>query len=116
MSASAAEKRGFLTKLGGAGIRKTWRKRWFALDGTLLFYAKAPNVSAAARHGQRSPLPRTPPPGLATIATRLPAAPGRGLARFLGGRWTAAPECSAATQLDRPRRPPWPECSAGPGA
>jgi hypothetical protein len=30
--------KGWLTKLGGQGIKKNWRKRWFVLDHHYIFY------------------------------------------------------------------------------
>lgn len=42
---------GWLTKLGGHGIKKNWRQRWFVLKDFCLYYFKTPDVRlCAARH------------------------------------------------------------------
>jgi hypothetical protein len=33
-----SKKQGYLTKLGGKGIKKNWRQRWFVLDDQNLYY------------------------------------------------------------------------------
>ncbi|KJE94451.1 hypothetical protein, variant [Capsaspora owczarzaki ATCC 30864] len=33
---------GYLSKLGGSGLRKNWRRRWFVLTNCCLFYYKSP--------------------------------------------------------------------------
>lgn len=32
------QKSGWLTKLGGNSLRKTWKRRWFDLRGSYLYY------------------------------------------------------------------------------
>ena len=32
------QKSGWLTKLGGNALRKTWKRRWFELRGSYLYY------------------------------------------------------------------------------
>jgi len=43
-SFEGAAKRGWLTKLGGQGFKKNWRKRWFILEDNYLYYYKTPEV------------------------------------------------------------------------
>lgn len=33
-----AQKQGYLTKEGGSGIKKNWKKRWFILQADYLYY------------------------------------------------------------------------------
>ena len=33
-----ALRRGYLTKEGGKGLKKNWKKRWFVLHGDYLYY------------------------------------------------------------------------------
>jgi hypothetical protein len=37
---AASKKQGWLTKLGGTGVRKNWRSRWFCLSdsGVVLYF------------------------------------------------------------------------------
>ncbi|CAJ0749979.1 20125_t:CDS:2 [Entrophospora sp. SA101] len=41
-------KSGWLTKLGGNAIRKTWKRRWFVLKGNNLYYYRDQNVKEAS--------------------------------------------------------------------
>ena len=34
----STKKQGYMVKLGGSGIKKGWRQRWFALDDQNLYY------------------------------------------------------------------------------
>ena len=36
--ANEEQKSGWLTKLGGNALRKTWKRRWFDLRGNYLYY------------------------------------------------------------------------------
>jgi len=46
-SDATATKEGFLMKLDTTGVVKTWKKRWFALHGTMLLYYKQKPAAGA---------------------------------------------------------------------